>query len=168
MSERIVGGEFLLKPRSGLKVRRVLDWEAAGLAGLLGAFCMFVLELALMPLAGQGVLAAPRTIADALFGASLPGGGAGRLVAIALFAHLTLGLVWGRAVAGLVFARPEADAVPLGVMFGLSLYVVNFHLIGLALPGLAAAGGWVWVLAHLLFGAVAASAYRRLERLAYE
>ena len=89
-------------------------------------------------------------------------------VAIALFVHFTLSLVYARIMALLLF-RSDAHPALTGAAFGLALYFLNFYVLGSTLmPVLAAARGLPWILSHVGFGIVAATVYKRLERVAYE
>lgn len=49
-------------------------------------------------------------------------------------------------------------------LFGLALYLFNFHVMVLAFPWFAEPRGWAAVCAHLVFGGVAAAVYRRPYR----
>lgn len=156
--------------RPSLKVRRIPDWEAAGLAGLFGGLTFMVLEMVLTPLLGAGsVWDPPRLVVAALFGESrnaLPSESAG--LAIALFAHFTMSLVYARIMALLLF-RSGAHPALTGTVFGLALYFLNFYVLGsTVMPALAEGRGLPWVLSHVGFGVVAATVYKRLERVAYE
>jgi len=156
--------------RPGLKVRRIPDWEAAGLAGLFGGLCFMLLEMALMPFAtATGDLwRAPWMVADIVFDGTLANPGNGMILATALFTHFTLSLIYGRVLGGLIFIRPRREAQWIGALFGLALYFVNFYGIGALIPRLYADRNWAWLVCHVAFGVITARAFVRLERVAYE
>lgn len=154
--------------RPGLRVRRIPDWEAAGLAGLLGGLTFLILEMVLTPLIGGGsVWDAPRLVASVVFGETLAVPADSFVLTIALFVHFTLSLVYARVFALLTY-RSAWNSVVLGAAFGLALYFVNFYGIGAFNERLAEARSLTWLLSHVGFGAVVGGAYRRLERVQYE
>ena len=149
-------------------VRRIPDWEASGLAGLLGGLTFVALEMAFSGLSGGGPLDAPKTIASIFFGGTLPVQSNGFLLALALGIHFSLSLVYARALALYLTFRRGGSAPLVGAAFGVLLYLVNAHGVALAVPRAGALQTWPWLLSHVGFGLAAATAYKKLERVSYE
>ena len=156
----------VLHPR---RVKRTLDWRAGGIAGIIGGLAFMAIEATAAALAGRGAIwQTPREIAEILLGSLIYGRPIGLVVMIAIFIHLTLSLFYGRALAYVLFKRGNTHWLQTGLIFGLSLYVLNYYLLGAFIPRIAAARSAAWLFCHLGFGAVAAGAYTRLERPAEE
>lgn len=151
-------------PAKSAAVRRIPDWEAAGLAGLVGGTAFVALEMAFTALFGGSAWDAPRLIAAVVFGGTLPAQSNAFMLTLAVAVHFTLSLVYARVLSLYLTFRRGGAVVLVGAAFGLLLYVVNLHVLGAALPRLAAAQGWPWLLSHAGFGMVTAWTYRRLER----
>lgn len=155
--------------QTGVKVRRIPDWEAAGLAGILAGVVFMALEMILTPLSGRGSpWSAPRFIVDVVFDGTIGAPSVPFIVGLGLFVHFTLSLIYSRLLVILMLFRHEREAVPIGAGFGILLYFFNFYAIGAALPRLEAGASWIWLVCHVVFGIVAAVGYKRLEMPAYE
>ncbi|HEY0823494.1 MAG TPA: hypothetical protein VGD76_06875 [Ramlibacter sp.] len=77
---------------------------------------------------------------------------------MALIIHFGLSMAFGRIVAAAVWRRRAATAILAGALAGLALYAVNFGWIApLAFPWFEDSIGWVTIVDHALFGAVAAA-----------
>ncbi|MCC6868582.1 MAG: hypothetical protein IT522_07140 [Burkholderiales bacterium] len=90
------------------------------------------------------------------------------IVAIALGVHYVLGMVFGLVLAAVMtpmhLDATAAKSIVTGIVAGLALYVVNFHLITTMFPWLAELRGWPSVAANIVFGITAALLYHRLGR----
>ena len=84
---------------------------------------------------------------------------------IALLIHFTLAALFGRLVERAARGRRMAVAVPTGMLVGLALYAVNFHVIApSAFPWFDQAPALTTATNHLLFGGVAAAVSHLLSR----
>lgn len=150
--------------------RRMPDWPAAAVAGLVAGAILMVLELLWLTIAGANPWMISHKIAaivvgpDALqvtdFNVSL--------IAIALATHYVLGIVFCLVLAA-VIAPFHLDssvgmALSIGALFGLALYLLNFYGMVQFFPWFADMRGWTTLVAHLIFGMSAAAFYRILER----
>ncbi|MGH9914937.1 MAG: hypothetical protein ACRD63_06570 [Pyrinomonadaceae bacterium] len=87
---------------------------------------------------------------------------------VALGTHLVLSVCFGL-VTGLLIASFHLDssmgmASVAGVLFGLVVYLINFYGMTHFFPWFAEARNWMSLLSHLVFGAVAADVYLKLEK----
>jgi hypothetical protein len=78
---------------------------------------------------------------------------------VATVVHFALSVVYTALVAWLVGRHPPGHAMALGAGFGLALYAVNMHGFTLVYPWFAQARDWITVVAHVVFGVVAAVAW---------
>lgn len=151
--------------------RRPVDWAAAAVAGFGAGAILMVLDLVWsLVVTGEGPWVAPRMIAAIVMG---PGVLASRefdlgIVVVALLLHYALGITGGLVVAA-VSAPLGLDArldlaVLTGAVFGLVLYVINFHVLVGAYPWFGEIRGWVALAINLVFGIATTALYWKLER----
>jgi hypothetical protein len=151
------------------QIKRTIDWGASGFAGLAGGLAFMVIETTAAAFAGRGALwQTPREIAAILFGSLIDGLPTKTVVMVAICMHLTFSLLYGRALAYVLFRRGNTHWLQLGILFGLGLYILNYYVLGAFIPRIAEARSTAWLFCHLGFGAVAAAAYVHLERLREE
>ena len=147
------------------------DWAAAAVAGFLAGAVLMVLEgvWTLLMDNGDPWLTA-RMLAAMVLGSGVlerTGFSLG-VVLLALFIHYLLGIVFGLALAALV-TEFHSEHSPgrietIGAVFGVLLYLVNFHLMSLAFPWFVQMRGWSTLMAHLVFGISAALLYWKFRR----
>jgi hypothetical protein len=151
--------------------RRLPHWPAAAVAGFAAGALLMVLELIwAASMSDQGPWRIPHLVAALVLGPdilkpevlsfSLP------VVATALLTHYGLGIVFGLMlsfiIAGFHYEADMAMVQVLGAMFGLVLYLVNFHGLTALFPWMAELRGWGTLMAHLVFGVAAALLYWKL------
>ncbi|NIQ57527.1 MAG: hypothetical protein GWN71_30280 [Gammaproteobacteria bacterium] len=83
---------------------------------------------------------------------------------VALVAHFALSIVYAVILAWIVHRWRLGPALAAGAGYGLLLYLVNFYGFTAVFPWFAEARNAVSVFVHLVFGLVAALAYKALER----
>jgi len=154
-------------PRRRVKVTP--DWYAAGVASIVGAFAFMAVEMLFGAFSGRGGPGtALRALASIVFGDALTGQSPETVLMVALCTHLTLSLLYGRALAFFLFKRRGKDWLEVGLVFGFSLYLLNYYALGALVPRIAAARASAWLFSHLAFGAATAAVYERLEDIAEE
>ncbi|MDQ3007384.1 MAG: hypothetical protein M3R47_18615, partial [Chloroflexota bacterium] len=55
-------------------------------------------------------------------------------------------------------------AILIGAVFGLILYFINFYGLTAIFPWFAMARNWISIFAHIMFGLIAAAAYKQLAK----
>jgi hypothetical protein len=150
---------------------RLPDWPAAAAAGFAAGATVMVLELLWTSFAGStDPWQITRLIAAILMG---PGplqtaGFDALVVGVALLIHYGLGVVFGLVlawiIAGFHFDTSPALMLAVGAVFGLVLYLIDFYVMVRVFPWFEPLRGWPMVVAHLVFGIVAALMYWRLDR----
>lgn len=150
---------------------RLPDAPAAAVAGFVAGAVLMVLELLWAALvSGDSPWRISHLVAALVTGpATLQSSGFDvAIVGIALGTHYLLGIMFGLALGWIIAGfRLESDAALLysaGALFGLALYLFNFHVMVLAFPWFTELRGWATACAHLVFGVVAAVVYHRLYR----
>lgn len=149
------------------------DWRAAAVAGFAAGAVLMVLELVwAASMSAEGPWRIPHLVAALVMGPGLLGQATQAfdlgVVSAALVTHYVLGIAFGLALGALI-AGFRCDTSPggvqlIGACFGLALYLFNFHLLTYALPWFTELRGWGTLLAHLVFGVVAAVLYWKLAR----
>jgi hypothetical protein len=146
------------------------DWSIGALAGFGAGGIVMVLEIAFAAATGADPWRTPRLIAALVLGSeALQFAGYSLAVVIAALAvHYLLGTFFGLVLAAVIAPfRLDSSTVMVigaGAIFGMLLYLFNFHVITGALPWFAEMRGWTTVLGHVAFGVMAGLLYRMLER----
>ena len=150
--------------------RRLPEWPAAVIGGCVAGAVFLIIELFAMRVAGRSLWVPLRMIAaivmgrDALQAAPFA---PGVVVVVALVTHFVLAILFAVILAAIMASFSLDASVGLsslvGVVFGVLLYVINFHGMTSLFPWFADARGWATFLNHVLFGLVAADTYLALE-----
>lgn len=149
------------------------DWVAAAVSGFAAGAVLMVLELFwAATTTDEGPWRIPQLVA-AILTAEPPAAGAPAVfsaftVAIALAVHYALGIVFG-VVLGVLVSWFHSEASlgamqTIGAVFGLVLYLFNFHVMSQVFPWFAELRGGATMMAHLVFGIAAAVLYWKLAR----
>lgn len=145
------------------------DWRAAVWAGIIAGLVFLVAEMLLvMIFMGESPWAPPRMIAAIILGKGVlppPATFDTGIVMAAMVVHFMLAIVYGLIAGWIVHRLNGVSALLIGAVFGLALYVINFHLIApAAFPWFTMAQNWVSVLSHLIYGVVLGAAYAALRK----
>ncbi len=150
---------------------RVPDFLAAAIAGFGAGGVLMVLEIIVVAVSGDAdPWRTTRMIAALLMNSEVldASGASAGVVAAALLVHYLLGAVFGVALGALIapFKLDSSVAMVLtaGAVFGVLLYALNFLVLVAIFPWFAALRGWPTLIAHLIFGMVAAFTYFKLEK----
>lgn len=143
---------------------RLVGVAVAGVAGGL-AFMLFAMVVRLG--VGRDFWGPPKLVAAILLGPSVlppPAGPEPATFAVGIAFHLLLSVGYAAVLAVVIDRlRPDA-AIWVGFAYGLLLYFVNFYVFTGAFPWFDPARNWITVYAHLIYGGVAASVYKRYVR----
>lgn len=152
-------------PRS----RAALDWRAAAWAGVAAGIVSTLAQLVAWGFVGalpEALFADSRRAAAIVMGARVlppPASFDLLVMATATLVHFGLSIVYGVVLAQALRLLPRVRASWVGALFGLALYLVNLYGFTVLFPWFVAARRWDTLLAHLVFGVVAAGTYRRLS-----
>jgi hypothetical protein len=147
------------------------DWPAAAVAGFAAGAILMVLDLLWSIFTtGSGPWATSHKVAATVMGAHAPDASTfdAGVVGVALAAHYALGILSGLVLAAvstpLRLDETAGKAMVTGALFGLGIYLINFHGFANMLPWFAEMRGVATLAAHLIFGVAIALLYRRLGR----
>lgn len=144
-----------------------IDLKAAALAGIIAGIVFLMLEMLLVTLVdGMSPWGPPRMMAAIVMGKGAlppPASFDMMIMVVAMMVHFVLSIVLGIVFAMLVGRRAMSSAafVAAGALFGAVVYFVNFYGMTALFPWFAMARNLNSLIAHLVFGAVLALAYRR-------
>ncbi len=137
-----------------------VDWRAAIGAGIVAGAVFLILEMMMVPVfLGGSAWGPPRMIAAIVLGQSVlppPATFDLGILMAAMVVHFALSILFAVILAAVVTRVGYAAALAVGVGFGLLLYVVNFYGMTAIFPWFANARNWVGIVAHALFGLIAA------------
>ncbi len=144
------------------------QWKAAVWAGLISGVAFVMLEMILVPLfMGGSPWGPPRMIAAIVMGKGVlppPATFDVGVLMAAMAVHLPLSVVFTLILAWIIARFDMGVAVLIGAVFGLILYLVNFYGFTAIFPWFAMARNWVSIFSHIMFGVIAAIAYKQLAK----
>ena len=153
--------------------RRTPDWGVAAVCGLAAGAVLMVLDMIFSSVVGDGGpwrtshMIAPIFLGPEVLKAPGYHFSVG-IVAVALAAHYALGIVLSLVLVAVLtplnLDETFAKSLMAGVVFGVVLYLMNFHGLARWFPWLRDMLGWPNLAAHIVYGVVAAVMYWKLER----
>lgn len=156
--------------------QREADWRAAAVAGFAAGALLMVLEFAWAAATStDGPWRIAQLVAALTLGPEHTLYGSARVfdagvVAAALLTHYSLGILFGLLLARVIVGFRCEDRLPatlaIGAVFGLLLYLLNFHALTAFFHWFRELRGASTLAAQLLFGITAAWLYWRLARRA--
>lgn len=150
---------------------RLPDWPMAVASGFVAGAVVMVLELLWSTGFGEaGPWNTAHRVAALIMGPGVlqSAGFSMTVVVAALVTHYVLGIAFGMILAAIMapFSLDSSAGMALlaGAVFGLVIYLFNFYGMERVFPWFAEMRGWATLVAHLIFGMVAAAVYWKLER----
>ena len=144
------------------------DWKTAIWAGLIGGVVFMMLEMMMVPLFGGGSpWGPPRMIAAMVMGKGVlppPATFDMGVLMAAMAVHFPLSIVFTLILAWIIARFDFGVALLIGAVFGLGLYLVNFYGFTAIFPWFAMARNWISIFSHVMFGVIAAAAYKKLAK----
>lgn len=154
--------------KGSIRMRQVMDWRAAFLAGVIAGVVMLILQLTILPLMtgtspwvalrfivaiglGEGVLPPPVNL-DA------------EILVVALLLHFVFSILATLVIAFVIHRWGLLVGIVGGALLGLALYAINYYTFLLYFPWFFPMRSWIALLAHIIFGAIAGGTYEALER----
>ena len=153
---------------SDVTARQSIDWSSAIWSGIIAGAVFMMLEMVMVPLfVGGSPWGPPRMIAAIGMGKGvLPPPDTFALVPmiVAMAIHFMLAIVLAVVLALFVNRMGIGMAALAGAVFGLAVYLINFYGLTAFFPWFEMARNWISIFAHVMFGAVAALAYKWLQK----
>jgi hypothetical protein len=142
--------------------------RSAALAGIVAGVVATVVEIALWWASSQPMPESffrdARLTAAIVIGREVlppPATFDGRVMLIATLVHFALSIGYGLTLSILISRLGTRLSLIAGAAFGLSLYAINMYGFTFVFPWFVQARGWITATTHVVFGMVAAVAYRR-------
>ena len=82
---------------------------------------------------------------------------------VATLVHFSLSVIYSMILASFIVRNGMAVSIFVGIEFGFVLFGVNMYVFTLIFPWFEEARDWITLVAHLVFGVVAAAMYRMLS-----
>lgn len=147
-------------------MRQLVDWSAAVWAGLVaGLAFMLTNVVAIPPLDGISSWVIVRYIASLALGEGvlLPATANMGILMVAILVNFVLSIIYALILAIIIHRWGMIVGVILGALFGVALYLINMGTFTLIYPWFEAIYSQWFILAHIIFGAVAGGIYELLE-----
>ena len=148
------------------RLRQLVDWRAAVIAGVVSGFVLLALEMLLTWRAVGSPWVFPRLAAAIVLGRGVlppPATFAPGVLLVALLIHLPLSIAYACLIAFVLHRWGLVVGIVGGAAFGLALYAIDFGTVFSIYPWFAPMKGWIALWAHVAFGAVAGGTYELLE-----
>lgn len=148
-----------------MKMRQVMDWQAAVKAGLIAG--LIALLVVAIPAAANGYpwsvfqWIAALVLGDEVLTQSTEL--TSLMLILGLLIHFTLSIIYTLILAFIIHRWGFWVGVFGGAVFGLALFVINYYTFTLLFPWFLVMRSWTVVIAHLVFGAVAGGVYEAME-----
>lgn len=151
---------------STTRLRELLDWRAAWIASVVGSLVFLLANIVLTALTVNGPWIVPRIVAAILRGSdALPPQSAftfaGLLVATLIM--LLLFVLAGIVLTSIFHRWGLIVGILGGAIFGLGVYAIVFFGLSRLAPWLVPFRSWLFLLTHVIFGAVTGGVYESLE-----
>jgi len=155
-----------------LQMRKIIDWRAAFIAGLVAGTVFLLVNLLVVPAVMDGRFwISVRLVASILLGRDVLAppatAHAGALVA-AVAVHYVLALAMAAVIAYVVHRGGLIGGILVGALLGLSFYFIDYYTLSYFFPQFFAMKHWSVVASHVLFGALAGGVYELLEDQIFE
>jgi hypothetical protein len=141
-----------------VRVRQLVDWGAAVRAGFIalvyGTSSWQLLRQFASIVLGEPILPPPAT-AD------------GMALLVGVLLHFVLSLIYALIIAYVIHRGGLIGGIVGGALLGLGFYAINLYTFTLFRPWLFSLNNWVFLLNHLIFGALAGGIYEALEEEIY-
>ena len=149
------------------RMRQLVDWRAALWAGLIaGAIFLLVNLFATPQVIGGNAWVMVRLFASIILGEGIlapPATFDGTALLVAIITHFVLSVGYALLIAYIIHRGGLIAGIIGGALLGLALYSINFYTLTFFFPWFFAMRSGVFVVAHLLFGALAGGIYEALE-----
>lgn len=149
------------------RLKQVVDWRAAFIAGIVGGTVFLILSLLLIPAAfgGNGWIVI-RYLASIVMGESVlppPATFDATVTVVALLVHYLLSLAFALILAVITHRWGFVVGIVVGAVYGFSLYLINMYTFTFFFEWFFVMNSWVFAFTHVVFGAVSGGIYEALE-----
>ena len=155
----------------GSRIRLIMDWRAAVIAGLVSGLLTMVLWMILLTMTTGGSAWTPlHHIAAILLGEGVLAPSQSinwQVVITGLFIHLVLSIFYAVILAFIIHRWGLIIGILGGAMFGLAIYAINYYTFSALFPWFFSLRSWIALVGHVFFGMMVGGIYESLERDVY-
>jgi hypothetical protein len=155
-----------MKNIRNIKVRQLVDWKAAIIAGLAGGLVSLATNIILSSRLLENPWVLIRIIASILMGEGVlppPANFDWSVFLISLFIHLLLSVVFASLIAIVVHQWGIIISFIGGALMGLAFYAIAFYTFSMLYPWFFTFRSWIFLVMYILYGAFTGSVYELLE-----
>ena len=138
-------------------------WSSIVFAGSIAGTLFMVIHILLTAIFdASAVWRYPKMIAAILLGENIlnrPEAFEFGIFLIAFALHIALSITFTYFLALFIKGRSLTKTMLISLMFGLSLYLINFYGFSALFPWFAEARNWILIITHVLFSAIATTCY---------
>lgn len=148
------------------KMRQLVDWGAAFWAGVFSGLVSHLSNILLSWYLLDSPWVITRIIASILLSESVlppPDDFHWGILLAALGVHMALSVLFAFLVAAVVHRWGILVSFMGGALLGLAFYAINFYTMSYFFPWFYTFRSWIFIVAHVLYGAFAGSVYELLE-----
>jgi hypothetical protein len=155
-----------MKSIQNIKVRQLVDWKAALIAGLAGGLVSLTANIFLSSLLLDSPWLLVRIISSLLMGKGVlppPAGFNWSIFLTSLFIHLLLSVIFSALIAIVVHQWGIIISFIGGALMGLAFYAIAFYTFSMFYPWFFTFRNWIFLVMYILYGAFTGSVYELLE-----
>jgi hypothetical protein len=158
-------------PQKNSRIRQIMDWRAAVIAGLVAGGLTMLLWMLLLTMTTGGTIWAPFHHVAAILlgeGALTPSQAINtQVVLTGIVIHLFLAVIYALVLAFIIHRWGLVVGIIGGALFGLALYIINYYTFTALYPWFFPLRSWIALVGHIVFGGLAGGIYEALERDVY-
>ena len=149
-----------------VRMRQLVDWHAALLAGLISGAISFTLGIFLSWYLVKSPWFFTRLVSSIILGVKVlppPTTFDLGIFVIALLVFIAIALIYTAIIATIVHKYGIIISFLGGAIIGLAAYAINFYSFSYFFPWFYPYRSWIFVVAHVVFGALVGSLYELME-----
>ena len=155
-----------MEPIRKIRVRQLVDWKAAMIAGLAGGLISFTSNIILSCWLLNSPWLLTRIISSILLGEGVlppPASFSWTVLLASLFIHLLLSLIFASLIAVVVHQWGIIISFIGGALMGLAFYAIAFYTFSILFPWFFTFRNWIFLVMYILYGAFTGGIYELLE-----
>ena len=149
-----------------IRVRQLVDWKAAMIAGLAGGLISFTSNIILSSCLLDSPWLLTRIISSIPLGEAVlppPASFSWTVLLASLFIHLLLSLIFAGLIAVVVHQWGIIISFIGGALMGLAFYAIAFYTFSILFPWFFTFRNWIFLVMYILYGAFTGGVYELLE-----
>lgn len=155
-----------MKATNEIKLRQVVDWKAALIAGFTGGLISFSANLILSAWLLESPWLFSRIIASIILSEKVlppPTNFSWQILGASVFIHLLLSVVFSGLIAIVIHQWGILISFLGGALMGLAFYAIAFYTFSIFFPWFYTFRSWIFLVMYMLYGAFTGSMYELLE-----